>query len=416
MKQNRTNSTASLKLIPHVVDDWQRALMEVARIKGLERDLSPHDKIKVILKQELKNIRQLWEAFTVERSEMPRYLLDPKKQSVAYLAGFHLPNLLRFQGLLERVGSRMNWPKLLSQVNHLHVTDWGCGTGALSHGWSLFLKKHKVADERLTWSLIDQHGAFLDTTKLLLRMQRPKLEIQSGKGRLEALIGKMLHAATEQKPDLHVILMGYVWNELQDNPRARRKVEESLMKLADQPCLIFLLEPGNQFPARQAMELRDLLVETQWQALYPCPKAANCPMLENNRDWCYSEFTWNRPPLVTMLDERLEINHEKISSSCYCFASPSAMTLINKAGYQSPEEVVVGRPTPRRKPLEAKKKAFGPKFEYLICAGERLIKKAPPKGGELLLRGQNFVANPVKPAKEIQKKGGFKKKPPRKKT
>jgi len=395
--QNRKRSTSStsLKLVPHVMEDWQRALLELARIKGLERDQTPHDKIKAILKQELKNIRQLWEAFTVERSQLPRYLLDPKKQSVAYLSGFHLPNLARFQGMLERLNMRFSWPKLLSHPDQIRVMDWGCGTGALSHGLSLFLKKYKVPDHQLSWSIIDQHGAFLDTTKMLLLYQRPKLKIRSSKGQLESLISRVMPKTEDEAPNektLQILLIGYVWNELKTNPRARKKMEEAFIHLADQPCLIFLVEPGNQHPARQAMEVRNFLVENNWQALYPCPtKAIGCPMLENNRDWCYSEFTWQRPPLVKNLDDRLEINHEKLSTSCYAFASPSAMAWIKNADWAQPAAVVVGRPTQRVIKGAPQPQTFGPKFDYLSCEGTSLNKTKPLKGAELILRGQSII-------------------------
>lgn len=388
--QKRTTGTGSLKLIPHVMDDWQRAMLELARIKGLHKDLSPHDKIKLILKQELKNVRQLWEAFTVERSQMPRYLLDPKKQSVAYLYGFHLPNFARFQAMLERLQERLAWEKLLSRFEQVRVMDWGCGTGALSHCWSLFLKKYQIEDEQLNWSLIDQHGAFLDTTKLLLHYQRPKLKIDSSKGRLENLIQRSLPKTGESEhtaSTLQVLLLGYVWNELKDNPRAKRRVEEALVRLSELPTLIFLLEPGNQFPAREAMGLRDFLVENQWSPLYPCPKASLCPMLDAGRDWCFSEFSWERPALVRQIDERLGINHGKLSSSCYSFASPSALKLLEEASYSAPGHVVVGRPQLRSPAVGQTAKSRGAGFEYLICTGDSLEKKKPAREAELLLRG-----------------------------
>jgi hypothetical protein len=376
----------SIRLDSQILEDWQQAVLKHARIKGLRRDMPPHDKIKAILRQELKHIRQLWEAFTLNRAELPRYLLDPKKQMVAYLLGFHLPNVARITGLLERAHTRGLLPRLLRTASHMRVHDWGCGSGAVTQSWRHYLKSQDLTPANLEWLITDQHGAFLDVTRTLLPEPSPEFQLKSRRGRLENLL------STQPEPDsdetvLNVYLLGYVWNELAPNPKAQRRVLEALSQANRGNSLIILAEPANQNPSREAMSLRDQLTDDGWTALYPCPTSSSCPMLERSRDWCYSEFYWQRPSLMKILDDKLDIRREQLSGSVYLFASPSLLQQA-ESKLEPGEPVVVGRPQQK----SAKGKTSYQAGDYLLCRGDRLDRQPIGKGPRVL-RGLPLSSN-----------------------
>lgn len=391
MQQNSKKTTDknpyAFVLNKKIISDWQQALLDIAKIKGLDPELAAHDKVKAILKQELKNIRQLWETFTVERSQISRYLLDPKKQTAAYLAGFHLPNLVRLSGTLERLRRFFLLQNLLKEYSNIHTYDWGCGTGAMSQAWAFFLDSTKLSAKiKLKWSLVDQYGSFLDTTRTLLTKIKPKAEIQSSKSRIEDFLSRFQFEEEGEQGTLHTVLMGYLWNELQNNPKAQRLFLEKIQYLATKDAMIIAIEPANQNPSREAMQLREQLRESGWCAIYPCPKSNDCPMLEHPKDWCFSEFYWERPAIFRWLDERLERDNSKLSCSAFVFVSPRvhAKLVPSKQAKENPR-AIVGRPQ-----IKTKLKKPSKRFEYLLCDGQSLS-KVEGTGPNRLLRGERLV-------------------------
>ena len=103
------------------------------------------------------------------------------------------------------------------------------------------------------------------------------------------------------------MILGYVWNELQKNPKAQRKLSEFMMEASTKPCLFLVLEPANQNLARNAMELRDDMCLSGFPLSFQLKPMSNA---RKAKDWCYSESTWKVPTLIADLDKFLEINRQ----------------------------------------------------------------------------------------------------------
>jgi hypothetical protein len=195
---------------------------------------------------------------------------------------------------------------------------------------------------------------------------------------------------------LHGISLGYVWNELARNAPARSRIMRLITDQAQGNTLLLVLEPASQEFARSAMTLRDQLVELGYQPLYPCIASTPCPMLKLSRDWCYSEGIWQQPKIMQTLDKSIGISRSHLSGTLLAFASKS---LAKQLKVESPEAVVVGRPersnnfvagsrgatAKRGAPSPAK-----PKFDYLLCRGDKLSKEAPTPGQDFLPRGVDW--------------------------
>ncbi len=346
-------------------------------------ELSDLELTAAVIKEHRSDLVQLWETFTTERADVSRYLMDPKRESLVYLLGFHLSNQARAQGVMQRLAARTSLFTYLSQAQApIHLIDLGCGTGALSLTAVEELKQ-LAPEAPLSVELVDKSQPFLEAATHGLKAWLGDEALTTRRQKLDEYFQR--EAAQGARDGLTWYQLGYVWNEIAH----QAKTTQLLLKYLDAGLkkgkrLITLIEPATQDLARAAMELRDELVERGYRVLYPCPHQEACPMLERSRDWCYSEFAWERPPLSKVVDKILKVERHRLGASAYIFASPDlveAMAALDPVAATRPQAVVVGRP------LDPSDRRRQPTFEYLLCTPGGLVKEKPGEGPELL-RGQ----------------------------
>ncbi|WP_141731286.1 small ribosomal subunit Rsm22 family protein [Oligoflexus tunisiensis] len=365
---------------------WAATVASLAKTpRNLDRprkDVSDLDLAAAVIPEMRRELIELWEAFTLNRAEVSRYLMDPKKEALTYLLGFHLANLARTQGMLRRVEHRMGLISWLREQNRpLHIEDLGCGTGALTFATLdlLFREEKKLP---CSVELVDKSKAFLDAAAHGLQQLDPAATLVTRQQRLDEYLERERGKADEANENIVWHQLGYVWNEIAHSPKTSQAMLRHLGQgLKQGRRLITLIEPATQDLARAAQQLRDELCAMGYQALYPCPHSANCPMLERARDWCYSEWEWQQPPLMPKIDRILGIDRHRLGASAYVFVSPDiAMALRTLKNTEGPDAVVVGRP------LDEKAARGSRKFNYLLCTDEGLIKE-PVDAGPERLRG-----------------------------
>lgn len=361
--------------------------------RGFERSGRNAESIfKAVLRNSKDTAIEIWEIYTQRREDLSRRLMNNREAVVAYLLGFHLPNMARASDLYLRSDLRHSWKSKLKK-HKVRVYDIGCGTGAMS------LALNIEAD----YFLIDTSGPLLDAASLLA--QKSGLNAKTSRRNIEDLDPQQFTNKKNQD-DVHIYLLGYVWNELNKNAPGRRnllKIISNHIK-RDEKCLVFVTEPALDFMSRPAMELRDTLCEAGFQALYPCPHSLPCPMLERSKDWCYSEGAWNQPPVAKLIDKQMKINRAKHASTMFAFASPALGLTPDH------EPIVVGRPV-RESGVE-RYKGF---FDYLVCDGDGLRKEKPEQPKQVILRGNIFSEAKAAPVtlKPKQKSGISSSKKPR---
>ncbi len=374
----------SVNLSPEVLNSWKQAVVKMARLKGAttkRSDFTTDELLTAVMKQESRGALDLWEIFTKERGQLSKGLLSGKPETLSYVIGFHLVNVARAQLLFKRANERYRLKEYFQGLKTpLTWYDLGSGSGALTHAAYDYFIRHIKDLSKVTCHLYDVTGTLLDAAKLLMGdapLKTHKLSLES----LE--LSKFKGKSTGGD---HWFSLGYVWNELKRNPAARSKILKLFATFSSERTGIVILEPATQDISREAMELRDQLCTMGYIPLYPCPHNTPCPMLNLSRDWCYSEGHWQRPHVMTRLDQYLKIDRSQVSGTMMLFVSKSLYESL--AVRSEIQNVIVGRPV--RKDSKAKI----PSFDYLLCEKDgddlSLGKKSPENSEAPRLRGQEL--------------------------
>ncbi len=202
---------------------WAKTVASLAKTpRSLDRprkDVSDLDLTAAVIPEMRREIIELWEAFTLNRAEVSRYLMDPKKEALTYLLGFHLSNLARTQGILRRAEHRMgliSW--LRQQSRSLHIEDLGCGTGALSFATLdlIFRDEKKIP---CSIELVDKSRAFLEAAAHGLQQLVPAAEVVTRQQRLDEYLSRESRKGEDASDSIVWHQLGYVWNEVAHNPK-----------------------------------------------------------------------------------------------------------------------------------------------------------------------------------------------------
>lgn len=341
------------------VDAWMKALVELGRFpKGTTLTKTPLPSlVQILAKSERKSVFEMRDAFTRERDRIAKGYLGTRKGVVTYLLGFHLANLVRAIAVWGRTLERTAGLRdVLSRYDRVRVRDLGAGTGVMSQAIVHVWQKELGASPHWDFDLVDLNQLLIEVSrKMLAHVVGPQEERS--------------HPESSDSKELTIITLGYFWNEL--SPAAKSKLLKDLEKNVKEDTLVFVAEPASEQEARDAMELRDMLVGLDYQVLYPCSHQGPCPMLRGGvvgdaphkyRDRCYSEFGDKLPPIQQRLDHLFEMERTILAVSGYVFGSPS---LLRPAKQEEPQKpVVVGKP--KRKEERGS--------DYLLCREEGLIK------------------------------------------
>src|SRR5690606_15689489 len=165
--------------------------------------------------------------------------LSQRSTILAYLIGFHLPGAARVSLVWKRLIERYDLKPLMD--GKWIFQDIGCGTGTMTH-----TLRHLINYENALWHLSDARGGFLDAANLVIGEAE---NVKTHKATIESLKPDYFRL---REGETGFYMAGYVWNELQKNPKARRTFMNVLLgplKRAESQ-ISMILEPANERPAR----------------------------------------------------------------------------------------------------------------------------------------------------------------------
>jgi ribosomal protein RSM22 (predicted rRNA methylase) len=192
--------------------------------------------------------------------------------------------------VLAELGDGLRW----HGDDPLRVLDLGAGCGAMSLG-ALVHAAAAGATRPLAIEAVDQDAAALailaDAVPAAARALGVAATVTT---RRADLPGAAL-------PRAELILAGTVLNEL-DDAAALALTRAALAALADDGALV-LIEPALRETTRALHRLRDAVIAAGAAHVFaPCTRrAAPCPMLADERDWCHEERGAALPPRAARL-------------------------------------------------------------------------------------------------------------------
>ena len=158
--------------------------------------------------------------------------------------------------------------------------DLAGGTGAAV--WS-------VADR---WPTVGQHTVFeqapaaIELGRALVAKADPAA-VRQTRWRATVLTGEL------ELPTSDVITIGYLLSEIEDP--LQRQVIAAAARAADQ--FLIIVEPGTKKGYRRIIAARDQLLAAGMHIIAPCPHQLDCPLQEQDQDWCHFSARVNRSAL-----------------------------------------------------------------------------------------------------------------------
>lgn len=202
----------------------------------------------------MKAIEELSMKFTKDRGHIDDYLKDPRLVS-AYTAFYLLTNIPKLSEVLKWLDPE--WIKLLKNSDFI---DLGAGPGTFSLAWK------EINSEPVDYYQIE--------TSELMREQGRKLWGLFHQEKLFQSHRFDWHPKREK-----FLLFGHSANEM--GAEAAANYIEKI-----NPQHILFIEPGtkNFFP--EMLKIREYLLKTGYEVLYPCANNTSCPM-NTSEDWCH---------------------------------------------------------------------------------------------------------------------------------
>lgn len=376
----------SRRLPDKLVNDWRSTLRDfiTQQLNVKQFHLMKH------LGLERDKIRELWLIFSQDRQDLAKGLLNSPRLVSLYLTAFHLPNLARGFFYFQRFKSRYSGGSFRKLFNRARIIDIGCGTGAMAQALTHHLIQDGFQPEELYVNLIDQSRNLTKTASTIVeRTAGERAAVRVVRQTIERIDPARLigNSSLESQQEINIVSLGYVWNELDFNPRAQDTLKKIFSLLLERNSLITITEPAKQKHSRQAMFLRGALIDQGFQVLYPCTQQGSCPLLSLKRDWCFSEFHWKRPAEQEIIDRAIGLKRNRLQASVFFLASPQLAQSLGKNSARN-SSVIVGRPQVG---------SSGRMIQYLLCSKAGLTRvdcrdEFPAERGEIYASSNNIVS------------------------
>ncbi len=230
--------------------------------------------------------------FTQARVALPAGYMTQPRFRAAYLLYFVPTGAATVLHVLQRSG-------VLAGLRGRPLRVLDLGSGPLTATLALAL----ATDGPLDVTAVDAARQSMEDGQAILQQLRADSKVRLIDGNLRD--GKTLHKLAGQ---YDVILASHVLNEWpnQTNRPAEQWLERLLADHLAPGGVVVLVEPATRQGSHKLIDVREHLVAASPLTIVsPCMGTMPCPLAENTRDWCHAEQPWERPRLVTLLDEAI---------------------------------------------------------------------------------------------------------------
>ncbi len=252
--------------------------------------------------QLIKAIGLISEGFTTRRDKIDRYVRD--EALVSAYAYYYLPtNIPKFFFLFEELERRWG-NQFLSLLSDLKFIDFGCGPGTFSLAYLFFLKSKNMTAVEV--ELIDSSSLMLEQAEKLIKAFFPEVKMKRSLKLDVALLDKR-----------SLVFFGHSLNEL-DNELAEKIMRELVGKKTVEH--IFWIEPGTPDFFKKQKSLRKILVDANFQILYPCTGNLICPMEQVENDWCHQILRLTHSDEIERLSQLVGLDRKILPMISFAFS------------------------------------------------------------------------------------------------
>lgn len=231
----------------------------------------------------IKAIEELSLKFTQNRARISDYLHDERLTS-AYTAFYLTTNMPKLEAIFEWMPRP--W---LEQLKNCTFIDLGAGPGTFSLAFR-------------AWAGAGAKISQIETSSVM-RAQAKKL--WEGLYPNEALI--------TQPSGEKVLFFGHSANEM--------GVDVALKYIRDfKPDHILFVEPGTKEFFPQMLKIREALINDEFNVLFPCPQASECPLKNSEEDWCHQFIQVQQEPEVERLSQMVRKDRRHLPLIVHAFS------------------------------------------------------------------------------------------------
>lgn len=220
----------------------------------------------------IKAIEELSLKFTQKRERLSDYLKDERLTS-AYTAFYLTTNMPKLEAVFQWMPGE--W---LEKLKNCTLIDLGAGPGTFSLAFREWLG-HSTEVIQIE-------------TSTLMREQAKK--IWEGLYPNEPLVQAINSRITPHKEKF--LLLGHSANEM-----GAELVSRYINEI--EPDHILFIEPGTKTFFPEMLKIRSLLLSQNYNVLYPCPNASDCPLKGSDEDWCHQFIQVKQDPELERLSQ-----------------------------------------------------------------------------------------------------------------
>ncbi len=185
----------------------------------------------------------------------------------------------------------------------IRILDLGSGTGAAIWGLIQYLECERALPIDVSITAVDSVAKNLSTIRDFHNRLSKRCRFVNSS--LEVQLDNLEHTKllrSEEQYDL--IIMMNTLNEL--STESEHGLSDLLKQLLNNDGVSMFIEPASRSQSRRLLAFRDEAVKNGFTVFAPCTRQANCPALDREGNWCHSEYDWERPQWIKLIDEFAE--------------------------------------------------------------------------------------------------------------
>lgn len=236
----------------------------------------------------VKAISEISHKFTSERSRINDYLNDPRLVS-AYTAFYLLTNIPKLSLVLKWMPEE--WFEILKQCDFI---DLGAGPGTFSLAWK----------------------EYANMSGDVYQIEQSQLMKEQGKKIWNAFHANTLFQSTDwnwKTSREKFLLLGHSANEM-----GSEAVMQYIKKIL--PEHILFIEPGTKDFFPKMLKIRNALMDSGYQVLFPCPKQEACPMQGQDTDWCHQFIQVKQEAEIERISQMAKLDRKLLPLTVQAFS------------------------------------------------------------------------------------------------